>query len=55
MLDEIVTLDGVSNALKLSSGLQDAVFTFLGKVTNRKVAEVARMRAVDIRLLLQFS
>ena len=55
MLDDIVTLDGVSNALKFSKGLQTAVFTFLGKVTNRKIAEIAHLRAVDISLLLQFS
>ena len=55
MLDDIVTLDGVSNALKFSKGLQAAVFTFLGKVTNRKIAEIAQLRAVDISLLLQFS
>lgn len=55
MLDDIVTLEGVTNALKLSPGLQDAVFTFLGKVTNRKVAEAVGLRSVDIRLLIQFS
>ena len=55
MLDDIVTLEGVSNAIQFSPGLQKAVITFLGKVTNRDVADIAHMRHVDISLLLQFS
>ncbi len=55
MLDEIVTLEGVTNALKLSPGLQKAACTFLGKVVNRQIASAVGMRHVDINLFLQLS
>lgn len=55
MLDDILTLEGVTNALKLSPGLQVAACTFLGKVVNPAVARKFSMRHVDISLFLQFS
>ena len=55
MLNELITLEGVTNALKLSPGLQQGVFTFLGKVTNARVASIIGMRHMDIKLILQFS
>ncbi|MDE6266404.1 MAG: hypothetical protein K2M07_03530 [Muribaculaceae bacterium] len=55
MLGDLVTLEGVTNALKLSPGMQCAVFTFLGKLTNSRVASAIGMRHMDIKLILQFS
>lgn len=55
MLDDVVTLEGVTNALRLSPGLQGAAYTFMGKVVNASVARVAGMRHVDINLFLQLS
>lgn len=55
MLSDLVTLEGVTNALKLSQGMQCAVFTFLGKVTNARIASIVGMRHMDIKLILQFS
>lgn len=55
MFSQLVDCDGVTNALNLHSGLQAATFTFLGKVVNRKVAEMVGRRAVDIRIFLTLS
>lgn len=55
MLDSIVTCEGLTNALKLTSGLSRGVFTFLGKVTNPKVAQIAGARFCDINIFLQLS
>lgn len=55
MLDEILTMEGVTNALRLSPGLQAAAYTFLGKVTNAAVAAATGMRHVDINLFLHLS
>lgn len=55
MLSDLITLEGVTNALKLSQGMQCAVFTFLGKVTNARVASIIGIRHMDIKLILQFS
>ena len=55
MLGEIVSCEGVNNALKLLPGLQKAVYTFLGKVVNPRVAEIVGMRRVDIGIYLTLS
>lgn len=55
MLDNIITCEGITNALKLTPGLRRSVFTFLGKVTDQKVAEIAGCRAADINIFLQLS
>ena len=55
LLDEILVCDGVSNALKLNSGLREAVMTFIGKCVSVDVARRLGIRHVDINLLIQFS
>ncbi len=55
LLDDIMVCDGVSNALKLNSGLRDAVLTFLGKCVSAEGARRLGIRHVDINLLIQFS
>lgn len=46
---------GTQATLKMHPGLQRAVFTFMGKPVNERVARMVGRRAVDIALLLQFS
>jgi len=55
MLRDVVSCEGVTNALKLSKGLQGAALTFLGKATDERVARAAGVRHTDINLFLQFS
>ena len=56
MFNDIVTCGGgVVNALKLHSGMQCAVYTFMGRVVNEEIARIVGLRHVDINLLLQFS
>ena len=55
MLREVVSCEGVTNALKLSKGLQGATLTFLGKAVNPLAAKSAGVRHTDINLFLQFS
>ncbi|MDE7092457.1 MAG: hypothetical protein K2O43_03430 [Muribaculaceae bacterium] len=55
MLDDIMTLEGVTNALKLSPGLQAATITFMGKLVNGQVAREVGMHHVDISLFIQLS
>lgn len=55
LMSEIFTCDGLTNALMLNPGLQAAALTFLGKPVNSLVASMLGMRAVDIKLILQFS
>lgn len=55
MLGDIVTCDGVVNALKLQPGLQRAACTFMGRPVNSSVASVAGMRATDINIYLALS
>lgn len=55
MITEIFTCEGLTNALMLNSGLQRAALTFLGKPVNQHIANVIGLRAVDIKLILQFS
>lgn len=55
MLDDVLTLEGVTNALKLSPGLQAATITFMGKLVNGQVAREVGMHHVDISLFIQLS
>ncbi len=55
LLDSIITCDGLTNALKLTAGLRRGVFTFLKKVTNPRVADIAGVRFTDINIFLQLS
>lgn len=55
MLDSIVTCEGLTNALKLTEGLRSGVLTFLGKVTNAKIASIAGTRFTDLNIFLQLS
>lgn len=52
LLEDIVVLDGITNALKLTPGLRQGVVTFLGKLTNRRVASLVNARVVDINIFL---
>jgi len=55
MLSQILTCDGVSNAIKLNTGIQRAVFTFSGHLTNAAIARRCSIKHIDISLLIQFS
>lgn len=55
LLDDIVTCEGVTNALKLTPGLRRGVLTFLGKITDNSLADIAGGHASDINLYIQFS
>lgn len=55
MLNDLVTCEGVTNALKLTPGLQAATVTFLGKAVNQSVARLVGVRYTDINLFLQLS
>lgn len=54
-LQSIVSCDGVTNAIKLVPGLQRAVYTFLGKVVNSRIASIVKLRRVDINIYLTLS
>jgi alanine dehydrogenase len=56
MFDDILSCSGgLSNAIKLHPGIQSAVYTFMGRMVNARMAANLGLRAVDINLLLQFS
>lgn len=55
MFGEVMTCEGLTNALKLIPGLQRAALTFLGKPVNDEIAAVAGMRHVDINIYLTLS
>lgn len=55
MLREILTVEEVSNALKLSPGLQAGVLTFLGRPVCPAFAKAVGMRQLDLRLFIQMS
>lgn len=55
LLTDIIACDGMTNALKIMPGLRQAVYTYLGRPVNRRIAEIVGMRYVDINLFLQFS
>lgn len=52
LLGDVMMCEGITNALKLTPGLRRGVITFLGKLTDRKVASQLRIRAVDINIIL---
>lgn len=52
LLDDIVVCEGITNALKLTSGLRQGVVTFFGKLTNQRIAARLHTRAVDINIFL---
>lgn len=55
MLSDLMTCEGVTNALKLLPGFQKAAYTFLGKPVNRSIASIAGIRHVDISIYLTLS
>ncbi len=52
---EIMACEGVTHVLNFVPGLQNAVMTFLGKAVNKKIADLAGVRAIDISILLNCS
>lgn len=54
MLDRVLVVEGVANALKLDAGLRRGAITFLGKCVNERAAHLLGMRSVDISLFLHF-
>lgn len=52
LLRDMAGCDGAVNTVRLLSGVQRAVVTFLGKPVNQRVAAAAGMRPIDISLLL---
>ncbi len=55
LMHEIISCEGVADTVKLLPGIQSAVYTFLGKPVNRQVADIVKMRPIDINLLLNCS
>lgn len=56
MFSDIMLCGGaLSNSLKLHPGLQKAVYTFMGRVVNQRMAMFLGVRPIDINMLLQFS
>lgn len=56
MLDELHTNEGgVTDALKLSTGLQKGVLTFSGHPVSADIASLLRMRQVDISLFIHLT
>jgi alanine dehydrogenase len=54
-VDILCCSGGLSNAIKLHPGMQNAIYTFMGRMVNARLAANMGMRSVDISLLLQFS
>jgi len=55
MLHDVVTCEGMNNALKLTPGLQTATLTFSGHAVNPEIARIAGCRPTDLALFLQLS
>lgn len=55
MLSDLLSCDGVANALKLNPGLRKGAYIFMGKPVNQRLARMLNMRHVDISIMLQFS
>ncbi len=55
MFDDISACDGTNNVLKLLPGIRSAVYTFLGKIVNARLASKMGMRHVDINIFLSLS
>lgn len=52
---DIAACDGLTNAIKIMPGLRGAVYAYLGRPVNRRIASVVGQRYVDINFFLQFS
>ncbi len=55
LVTDIFACDGITNALKILPGLRQAVYAYLGRPVNRRIAQAMGLRHVDINLFLQFS
>lgn len=55
MLQEVVTCEGMNNALKLTPGLQGATLTFGGHAVHPDIARLVGCRPTDMALFLQLS
>ena len=55
LMRQIVDCEGVSNALKLVPGFQAAAYTFMGRIVNTRIAEIAGCRCADIKIFLTLS
>lgn len=55
LFTDMVSYDGISNAIRLVKGLQRATLTFFGRAVNDAVARKAGVRHVDISLFLTIS
>lgn len=55
VLDDIMSCDGVSNAIKLRGGLQRGVYTFLGRAVHPEISRLAGVRYMDINIFLDLS
>ncbi|WP_289855053.1 hypothetical protein [uncultured Muribaculum sp.] len=55
LMNDILSCEGVTNVVRMLPGMQRAVYTFLGKPVNRRIAAIVNMRSVDIALLLNCS
>lgn len=55
MFDDIERCDGITNALKMLPGMRPAVFTFMGKAVNARLASEAGIRYSDINIFLSLS
>ncbi len=55
MLEDVITCEGMSNAMRLTPGLQRATLTFNGHVVNPELARIAGCRPTDLALFIQMS
>lgn len=55
LLGQIAPRDGQGGLTPLCKGVEEATLTYMGKVVNERVAELAGMRFTDIRLLMSLS
>lgn len=55
MFDDLVTCEGLANAVKITPGVQGAALTFNGHAVNPTVARIAGCRPTDLALFLQLS
>lgn len=55
MMRDILTCDGPGNAIRLNPGMQGAVLTFMGRLTNASLARRSSLRYTDIHILVHLS
>lgn len=55
MFDNIESCESITNVLKMRPGMRPAVFTFMGKVVNARLASEAGIRYSDINIFLSLS